>query len=308
MNIYESYKKVLGVDNIPTFIKNISDTPSLNRLKNIDYFCGMKYASPNLEIYKFSENPTRYDHSLTTALLTWKLTKEVNPTIAALYHDVATPCFSHVIDYMNKDYVNQESTEEYTEKIINEDFKLYQLLNYYEINKNDVSDFKKYSVVDNNRPKLCADRLDGIITTGISWTKNLTDDDVKYIVNDINLYKNEDNELEIGFESEDIARLVYDTSVLINDYTHKEEDTYMMQLLAKITKLLIKKNIITYDDLYVYNELQLINIINKCNDKDILELFNKFQTIKEEDIKLEKEIEIKDMNLNPLVKTKRLLK
>ena len=41
--------------------------------------------------------------------------------LAALFHDVATPCFSHVIDYMNKDYVNQESTEEYTDRIIRSD-------------------------------------------------------------------------------------------------------------------------------------------------------------------------------------------
>ena len=76
----------------------------------------MDYASK--EIYDFKEYVTRFDHSLTTALLTYKITKNKTYSLAALFHDVGSPCFSHVIDYMNKDYKNQESTEEYNEKII----------------------------------------------------------------------------------------------------------------------------------------------------------------------------------------------
>ena len=307
MNALDVYKKELGIDSLQAFIYHMADTPSLIRLKNIDYFCGMKYASPYLDVYKFDGNPTRYDHSLTTALLTWKLTKSMNQTIAALYHDVATPCFSHTIDYMNKDYVDQESTEEFTENVVKNDITLHKLFNYYKINKNDVINYKNYPIVDNKRPKLCADRLDGIITTGISWTKTLDESDVKSIVRDVTTYINEDNEIEIGFRSEDVAKLVYDTSVKINEYTHRQDDIYMMQLLAKLTKLLIKKSIIKYEDLYLLHEIQLLEIIKNCKDKEILSLFKRFQTIKEEDIKLDSNIEIKDMNLNPLVKGRRLL-
>ena len=306
MDILESYKKELGIDDMPAFLYHISNTPSMVRLKNIDYFCGMKYASPNLEIYKFNGNPTRFDHSLTTALITWRLTRDKNQTIAALYHDVATPCFSHTIDYMNEDYVNQESTEEFTEKIIKSDETLNKLFDYYKINKNSIINYKKFPVVDNKRPKLCADRLDGIITTGISWTKNLNENDMKKIVHNIALYFNEDQELEIGFNNEEVANIVYNTANLINEYTHKEEDMYMMQLLAKITKLLIKKGIIKYKQLYLYHEIQLVNIIENCDDEEVLELFDLFQNIKKENISYHENIEIKDMCLNPLVRTKRL--
>ena len=34
-------------------------------------------------------------------------------------------------------------------------------------------DFKKHSIVDIDRPKLCADRLDGVILTGLFWTKGI---------------------------------------------------------------------------------------------------------------------------------------
>ena len=76
----------------------------------------MDYASKN--IYDFGEYISRFDHSLDVALITWKYTKDKTATIAGLIHDIATPSFAHVIDYMNKDYANQESTEEYTEKIV----------------------------------------------------------------------------------------------------------------------------------------------------------------------------------------------
>ena len=308
MDLLEMYKKEIGIDNIPSFLYHMTDTPCLVRLKNIDYFCGMKYASPHLDVYKFKENPTRFDHSLTTALLTWKLTMNKEQTIAALYHDVATPCFSHVIDYMNEDYVEQESTEKFTKKIINRDEILNKLFNYYHINKKDIINYKKYPVVDNKRPKLCADRLDGIITTGVCWTKSLNEEDIKKIVNDIALFYNEDNELEIGFNSEEVANLVYDTSVKINEYTHKNDDIYMMQLLAKITKLLIEKKIITYEKLYMIYEVQLINIIKNCNDQEILCLYDIFKNIKNNEIPQQERFDIKEMTLNPLVKTKRLIK
>ena len=306
MKLHDFYKQELDIDKVPTFFNAFTSIPSFTRLKDIDYFCGMKYASPNLKIYRFKESISRYDHSITTALLTWKLTNDVTQTIAALYHDIATPCFSHVIDYMNKDYVDQESTEEYTAKIINDDEKLRHLLYYYKININDIINFKQYSIVDNKRPKLCADRLDGIISTGIAWTQNINENDIKNIVNDVSLFINEDNEYEIGFKNEEIAKLAYDTSVLINEYTHTNEDTYMMELLANITKYAIKKEIIKYEDLYYLTEDQLFDKIKSSNDETLLALINKFQTIKQEDIIINETPEIKDMNLNPLVKTKRL--
>ena len=86
----------------------------------------------NKFFYKnFKEYITRYDHSINVALITWKCTYSKEQTLAALFHDVATPCFSHVIDYMNKDYETQESTEEYTERIIKQDLLLLELKQFF---------------------------------------------------------------------------------------------------------------------------------------------------------------------------------
>ena len=123
--MYKYYKELL-LEDYPSFLNKYLECPSIVRLKSIGYFCGMDYASK--DIYDFGEKITRYDHSLTTALLTYKLCHDKKATIAALFHDIATPCFSHVIDYMNKDYDKQESTEQFHNKMLLKDKKLEYLL------------------------------------------------------------------------------------------------------------------------------------------------------------------------------------
>ena len=233
------YLEQLGYSNLPKFLIKYLKTPSLLRLKDISYFCGMDYASK--DIYNFSEFISRYDHSLTVSLIVYKLTKDKKATLAGLFHDIATPCFSHVIDYMNQDYEKQESTEEYTEHILKNDKYLNECLEKDNIDINDIINFKKYSVVDNDRPKVCADRIDGVILTGIGWTKNINKNDINSIVKDMCIFLNENNEEEIGFKSLKVAKKVLDVSESIDIYCHSTEDNYMMLLLAKITKISIEK-------------------------------------------------------------------
>lgn len=302
----EQYLTMLGIEEMPEFLIKYLSVPSLVRLKKIGYFCGMDYASK--DVYDFQEVISRYDHSLTVALLTWKLTKNRIKTLAALFHDISTPCFSHVIDYMNKDYANQESTEEKTEEIIKSDDVLMEYLKQDHILVDDIIDFKRYSVVDIDRPKLCADRLDGIILTGLYWTKSLNIDDVSYILNDVMITRNEANEDEIAFKNKGIAKLVLKTSNLIDKYCSSKEDNYMMQLLSKITKLAIKKDIIKYENLYYLTEDEVFKKFMNSNDSEIINLIEIFQTISKRDIPETELPNLKARILNPLVNNRRLKK
>jgi len=297
------YLELLG--EIPEFLEKYLKSRALVRLKKVGYFCGMDYASK--DIYDFSEYISRYDHSLSVALLTYKLTKNKKMTIASLFHDIATPCFSHVIDYMNEDYENQESTEEYTEYIIKQDKYLLECFEMDKINIDDVVNFKRYPIVDNDRPKVCADRIDGVILTGIGWTKEIAKEDILNIVNDLTIFKNEYNEKEIGFKTKEIAQKVLDVSENIDRYCHSYEDNYMMMLLAKITKLAIDKKYIEYEDLYIYDEEKMFKKFKSKNDKELNKLLNKFENIKLNDIEII-DLTVKVRNLNPLVNGERLKK
>ncbi len=303
-SLYNEYLSLISKSQIPNFLQKYLTVPSLVRLKNIGYFCGMDYASKN--IYDFKEKISRYDHSLTVALLTWNFTKNNKETIAGLFHDIATPCFAHVIDYMNKDYEKQESTEEYTEEIIKNDKELPRYLEEDNLSLEDIINFKKYTIVDNNRPKLCADRLDGIILTGIAWTKTLNKNDIIEIVNDLNVYQNEDNEKELGFKTLNIAKRALNTSNEIDRFCHTSEDNFMMELLAQITKITINREIIKYNELYYIDEPTLLNKIKNSGIDELKELLIKFENITKDDIPntiLEK---VKIRDLNPLVNGVRL--
>ena len=289
---------------LPSFIMKYLNTPSLLRLKDVGYFCGMDYASK--DIYNFSEYISRYDHSLTVALIVYKLTHDKNMTLAGLFHDIATPCFSHVIDYMNQDYEKQESTEEYTEHILTNDNYLFNCLSEDRINIDSIIDFKKYPIVDNDRPKVCADRIDGIILTGIGWTKNIGTNDIENIVNDMTIFKNEDSEDEIGFKSIDIAKKVLDVSDSINVYCHSKEDNYMMELLAMITKHSILKGYINYNDLYTYNEKDLFYLLKSIQDTTLKELIYEFENIRLNDIPEIEMPKVKVRSLNPIVNGNRI--
>ena len=300
----EYYQEQLGISNMPDFLIKYLKSPSLLRLKEIGYLCGMDYASN--DIYDFQERISRYDHSLTVSLIVYNLTKNKKATLAGLFHDVATPCFSHVIDYMNQDYEKQESTEEYTEYILKKDDYLLECLKEDNIDIEDIINFKKYSIVDNERPKVCADRIDGVILTGIGWTKNITKKDIKKIIENMSIFKNENNEDEIGFSSLEIAKKVIEVSESIDMYCHSKEDNYMMQLLANITKLAIERNYLSYQELYSYSEEELFNLLKAQNDEKLQRLIEKFKNIKKEDIPNIELPKVKVRSLNPLVNGKRI--
>lgn len=296
------YKALLGP--IPSFLNNYLQVPTLKRLQKVSYFCGMKYASK--EIYQFKENISRFDHSLTTALLTYRLTHDKISTLAALFHDVATPCFSHAIDYMNGDYAKQESTEANTALILQSDWHLQQLLAMDNIPLTAIVNYKQYSLVDNERPKVCADRLDGLILTGYAWTKDLSLYDVFLIINNLKVM-NINGEAEIGFDSMPVAEKVWATSENIDQFCHSREDNYMMQLLANITQLGLNLGLYRYENLFTYNEEELMQILNDCKDAKMQALLKQFTQMKREEIQDLEMPYIKKRSLNPLVNGERLL-
>ena len=222
--------------------------------------------------------------------------------------EASTFCFSHVIDYMNKDYETQESTEEYTEYILKKDKYILECLKKDKISIHDLIDFKKYSLVDNERPRVCADRLDGVILNGISWTKTMTPEKIQNILNSLAVFQNEEGEKEIGFTSYKVAHDVMKESFLADSYCHSKEDNYMMELLAHITSLAIQKNYVSYENLYTYKEDQVFYFLKSIPDKELRSLLYKFEHIKEKDIPNIEMPYIKQRILRPMVNGQRIAK
>ncbi len=296
MEDYLEYQRYICT--IPEFLNKYLELDILKRLKDISVLCGMDYASKH--IYDFKFYMSRFNHSLNVALITWRLTYDKTQTLAALFHDISTPVFSHVIDYMNGDYIKQESTEHKTEDVLRSSKQLLEYLREDMIDINDIVDFKKYSIVDLPRPSLCADRFDNLIGVGMCWSKKVGISLAKNLVDTLYVDKNEDGKLEISLFSEYLARCLTYINYDINRLTHSNEDTYMMSLLANIVKLLIDKKIITYDSLYILNEPEMLKIIEDyLNIDELYEMYNKWKNI--ETVDEEMNIEVKELTLRPIV-------
>ncbi len=302
MNDYLTYKSALG--ETPEFLKKYLELDIVKRLKGISLLCGMDYASKYA--YDFKCYISRYDHSLDVALIVWNLTHDKKATLAGLFHDISTPVFSHVIDYMNHDYVEQETTEAKTLEILMSSNGLKKCLKQDNISLYEIADFKKYSLVDLDRPSLCADRLDGTICSGINWTKSIDGETSKNIVEDIILVKNESNQDEIAFRSEECAKKFLDLNDEVNVITHSNNDNYMMMLLADIVRLAIDLEIVDYESLYYLTEEEVIECIEDNLDlsNDLKQKWNLFKNIK--DIPKIEIPKVKNKIISPIVVDKRL--
>ena len=295
---YLAYQEHISA--IPEFLYKYLDLEIMTRLKDISVLCGMDYASKH--IYDFKFYMSRFNHSLNVALITWRLTYDKTQTLAALFHDVSTPVFSHVIDYMNGDYIKQESTEDKTKDVLYSSDLLSSYLKEDEVDINNIIDFKKYPVVDSPRPALCADRIDNLVDVGMAWAKCVKYRDAKDIID--NLYYDKQSN-EIGLYSEYIGHMLSEINYKINVLTHSNEDTFMMVLLSDIVKLLIDEGIIKYNDLYQLTEHQMLRIIRKHLDNPRLnEMYDIWKNV--EYIDKELDIDVKELTLNPLILGRRL--
>ena len=193
----KEYLKLFIDEEYPNFIDKYLKTQTLERIKYVSQFCGCDYTSLYNPLFYYS----RYDHSVVIAHMTYHFTHNKKATIAALLHDVGTPCFAHTIDYVFGDYLNQETSEKKIVDIIKQDQELLKFLTEDKISLKDLEDLSSYPILENNSPQLCTDRLDGVFHTCYIWLHTHSLQDVKEIYNDITILKNEDDKPELGFRT-----------------------------------------------------------------------------------------------------------
>lgn len=186
-------------DTIPPYLLEIMNTNIFTRLKDIGMNCGMEYTQ--FQTFKNSFGVSRYDHSIGVSLITYHFTHDKHATVAALLHDIATPVFAHVIDFLNNDYEKQESTEAETKKMIFNSRELQKIFLKYEIDINLIYDYHKYPIADNESPKLSADRLEYTLANAYYYNF-LSVEQIKSIYYDLIINDKKD---EIIFKSKDKA-------------------------------------------------------------------------------------------------------
>lgn len=152
----KEYYKILSPEGIPEFLNEYIETPRMQKQAQISTTCGTIYSKMSKNVFWYSS----LAHSIGVALIVWNFTKDKKQTLAGLFHDIATPAFKHAVDFMNGDYETQESTEELTTYMIKESKEIMELLKRDGITVEEVEDYHKYPIADNDTPQLSSDRLE----------------------------------------------------------------------------------------------------------------------------------------------------
>ncbi len=269
MNHYHIYS-----DSIPSVISLCAETPAMQRLKNVGMNCGCEYTSfPRFQGLK---PYSRYEHSLGVALIVWHFTGNIVQSVSGLLHDISTPVFAHVIDFLHGDYLIQEATEKDTEEFISASIELQEIFKQNGIVTESVKDYHRYPIADNDSPKLSADRLEYTIGNSINFGV-CTVEEASAFYSDLTVGTNEEGASELMFRTREIAKSFAEASLKCSKVYVSDEDRYAMQFLSELLSEAIDGKKISEDDLYS-TEPALIEKLIK--DDKLAEEWARFKNLK----------------------------
>lgn len=231
---------------VPDFLNEAAQSPAMQRLKLVGMNCGCEYTS--FPVFQNGGAYSRYLHSVGVGLIVWHFTHDPAQALSGLLHDISTPVFAHVVDFLRGDHMTQESTEHGTEQCIRDDAVIQSVLWHLGLTTWDVMDYHRYSVADNDTPQLSADRLE--YTLGNSVNYSFVDlKTVKWYYDDVVVGCNESGVQELMFRTEKTARDFAVASLRCSKVYISETDRYCMQYLAELLRDAIAAGVLQKRDL-----------------------------------------------------------
>ena len=292
--------------NFPEWLIEYINTEEMLKQQYISITCGTIYSDLFESDYFFSS----LDHSVAVALIVWHFTHDKKQTLSGLFHDIATPVFKHCVDFLDGDYMTQESTEELTNKIISNSKEIMNLLKRDNILLEEVDDYHKYPIADNDTPKLSADRLEYSLSNALLTYKLMNLDEIREIYDDIEVQKDENNVDELSFKTKSIARKFVKVTSRLSVIYREDRTRYSMQFLADIMKRLNEEKKVTREDLYKLKESDIIEMIEKSDYKDMYKIWSKTKKVKVSNTEPQNVYYVrhgaKIRYINPLVNGKRI--
>lgn len=236
-------------------MRECARTPAVLRLRDVGMNCGCEYTS--FPRFRGLEPYSRFDHSLGAALIIWHFTADPAQAVAGLLHDIATPVFAHVVDFMRGDYLKQEATEAGTADMIAASAELQAVLKKYGLCSGAVSDYHRYPIADNDSPGLSADRLEYTMGNSINYGF-CTAERAEAWYRDLVVGTNETGQPELTFQTAETAEDFALTALRCSEVYVSDEDRYSMQMLAELLRDAVSRGVITENDLYT-TEPQIIS-------------------------------------------------
>lgn len=234
-------------ETIPPFLTRLCRTPPMERIGKVGMNCGCEYTS--FPIFKGLRPYSRLDHSLGVALIVWRHTHDKAQAAAGLLHDIATPVFAHVIDFLRGDYLVQESTEDRTRTMVVDSPELLSALKLEGLSVDEVADYHLYPIADNDSPKLSADRLEYTLGNMVNYGF-VPLETAQGLYDSISVGTDEQGNQELAFEDKATAEEFAFLSLRCSEVYVSDADRYAMQILSELVGDAVRSGILTEEDLY----------------------------------------------------------
>ena len=247
MKEQENYKLIsLYHENLPPLLRELTETPEMQRLGQVGMNCGCEYTS--FPRFVGGRTYSRLEHSLAVGLIVWHFTRDPAQAAAGLLHDVSTPTFAHVVDFLRGDYLTQEATEDGTRESIEGSQDIQRILKQYGLKTEDVADYHRYPIADNDSPRLSADRLEYTLGNSLRW-RILTRLEIEEIYRDLRVGENEEGKPELVFSTASLASGFALAALACSKIYVSDPDRYAMQALCELLARGLKMGILTPMDL-----------------------------------------------------------
>ncbi len=244
---------------IPEFLAQLAGTPPMQRLRQVGMNCGCEYT--RFPQFVNCRPYSRFDHSMGTALIIWHFTGDKAAAAAGLLHDIATPVFAHVIDFLRGDHLKQEATEIGTREIIERSPEIQAVLRGHGLTTAQTADYHRYPVADNDTPRLSADRLEYTLGNLVNFGFG-SRADVQRLYRDIAVLQAPDGAPELGFCTEAAALEFAVLALRCSGVYVADADRFAMQTLAELVRGAVERGILCEKDLYT-TEPQVIQKLRK---------------------------------------------
>ena len=232
---------------LPDFLRALAETPPLQRLDGVGMNCGCEYTA--FPRFQGLSPYSRRTHSLGVARIVWHFTGDERQVAAGLLHDVATPVFAHVVDFLRGDHLRQESTEAGTEALIRGSAELQRALADHKLVTEDVCDYHRYPIADNDPPRLSADRLEYTLGNCVNY-QILPAVEVQALYEDLTVGVDEDSVPELAFRDPEAAERFAFAAMACAEIYVSDEDRLAMQLLAELLRDALDRGVLDGADLY----------------------------------------------------------
>jgi len=226
------------------------ESKAVQRLKGIAQF-----GVPDIWYHK--KGFFRFEHDVGVAILLAKLGATTEEQIAGLLHDVSHTAFSHVVDYVIGNVIDENFQDKILFDVISSDRQIPLILEKYGFDIKNFETMDRFTLLERPEPELCADRVD------YALRELAIDGETEFVRPCVNSIIAVDGKM--CFNSKDMAK-IFGVKFLDLHKNHWAgwEAVSRYYFLAEALKEALKDNLITFDDFrkddtYLVKKLQASN-------------------------------------------------